>query len=138
MQVFWCWPFSYATGSIVVRSVAGAEPAAKVSGPVAKRHAAKVRTYTDHDQKSVMSGHNPIGIRSSILANQVGVSSACIRQVAEVLRTRLIDFLLGPMANEYGLSRQHDRKLGTGFNTGHINPNTRQSEDIRRWVHLID
>src|SRR5690242_3676913 len=48
------WPFADAAGRIVVRAVAGAEPAAivaaLVAGMLAKRNAAKMRANADQDQ----------------------------------------------------------------------------------------
>ena len=117
MQVFRCGSFANPARSIVVRTGAGAKPATKISGTVAKRYAAKMRTHPYHDQKRVMPRHNPICIRSGIFPNKIGVSRARIRQVANVFGPGLIDFLFRPVANEDRLSRQHDGKLGARFNT---------------------
>lgn len=87
---------SNTAGDVVVRTVAGAEPAAKVAG-LADGHTTQVGADTQHDQ--------PLGALSTVV---VGLG---VTQTLPVNLAGLVDLILGAVADEDGLATPLDDDL---------------------------
>ena len=105
---------SYAAGDIVVRTVAGAEPAAKVSG-LANWNTSKMGAYAwvllaqccaNGVNGGIRTKHNqPLGLLDTV---RVGLG---ITERLPLCVLGLFDFVLGTVSDEYGLASPLDDDL---------------------------
>jgi len=96
LQVKRCRSLPCATGDIVVRTVARAEPASKVTS-LANRHTTQMRAHTDHDQ--------PLRLLDTVLiwlwvTERLPLGFPCF-----------VDFRFGAVADEDGLAAPFDDDL---------------------------
>jgi hypothetical protein len=103
--------FADAAGGVVMRAVAGAEPAAEIAGAVADRHAAQMGADADHHQPFAGFVHGAV----LVVAGSPGLfsfSRPCRSDRSARHGAGGLDLLGGAAADEHGLAQPFDRQLG--------------------------
>jgi hypothetical protein len=127
-----------AAGRVVVRPVAGAEPAVEIARVVAQRHAAEMRADAGHHQPFALFVHGAVLV-AGVGAGLVGVARLRVdAQLAHRDRARLGDLLGRAAADEDRLAEEVHGQLAALLDAADVDEDRGQRLHVRRGVHLVD
>lgn len=104
MKVLWSGILSDASGGVIVRTVAGAEPTPKIADTITKWHTSQVSADPNHDQILFVAGNCPILISCRDVTIKVWISCYAIREVGNIFLTCCSNLLLGLESDKDWLS----------------------------------
>ena len=132
-----CGAAADASGGVVMRAVAGAEPAAEIARAVADGDAAQVGADADLDQPFAGLVQGAVLVGGGFGPAQIGVLRDGVDQFAQIDRAARLDLLRGAAANEHGLAQPFDSQLGAFRDPADIDLDRGESLDVGRGVHLV-
>src|SRR6476659_9330500 len=104
-------PFAHATGAVVLRAVAGTEPAVVLALGIADclpfRDAAEMGADADHHEPRRASLTGAVLVGGRRVVGKVGVARERVWKIVELHGLRFLDLFLGAMPNEDRLPAPH-------------------------------